>query len=574
MGFLPMCLALVLLVAFVLTFFAEPASANVAREGYYWRDNTLPYDSRFAYSYDVIVHPEGGFADDGSHSFAYITAQNKHPYWDETPYGVEAVIAYFGSNAGSKEFWIAWLDAPRFESEYVSPDADYPSGFLGPHWNLSTLQGEGYMTIGTDGEGQLQRFLRVREETLCLSSSASSSTWANRVYLYNFSQGQWQLKGENHFTLPASAEQVRNYSATRGGGIWAGILETFGDGDGQTDPRPALKTFGYRNRHVEITDHGSTYSPALNGGTDSWDYDGAYRSLYRSAGDDSEWIGASPGLKRIVGRLTNSDDRSTLAVDGMPIGEVGYGGEADFDLGWLGDADQVEFATFNESGGYTWGFDLFGAGDTNLGGINLAAYCNVRGYPDVVLEGPSEGPGAAYGWRCKSGSQTYGIDMSAACREQFTSIAYAVILDPDQSESWRCFSPPADSNAVLNAPASHVFADSVGSVGQLGAWEDDMTRQHQLVRRDVVEVDGTVVSQGPGAPGEATPPVEEGGATTSPETGAVSPPASVMPAQRCRRLTSYRWRRRVRWVHRHVGGHWKKVRRVRWVKVPVHRVEC
>lgn len=124
-------------------------ASNTVRMGFFWKDRTLPYDARFAYRYDVAVYPDGGFADEGQHSFAYVTAQNKHLYWPPDggggcdpavtrPYGVEVVIAYFGRNgsAGAQEFWLAGLDFSQFSSRWVAPDADYPNGWLGPHWKL------------------------------------------------------------------------------------------------------------------------------------------------------------------------------------------------------------------------------------------------------------------------------------------------------------------------------------------------------------------------------------------------------------------------------------------------------
>ncbi len=64
---------------------AAPAGAvNTARFGYYWKSNTLPYLTRFAYTYDVAVHPEGVFADGAKHTFAYVTAENKHILWHST----------------------------------------------------------------------------------------------------------------------------------------------------------------------------------------------------------------------------------------------------------------------------------------------------------------------------------------------------------------------------------------------------------------------------------------------------------------------------------------------------------
>jgi len=67
--------------------------------GLYWRDGTLPYDTRFSYSYDVIVHPEGAFAGTRFDSFAYVTAQDSTSS-EQQALRRRVVIAYFGDNQG------------------------------------------------------------------------------------------------------------------------------------------------------------------------------------------------------------------------------------------------------------------------------------------------------------------------------------------------------------------------------------------------------------------------------------------------------------------------------------------
>jgi PKD repeat protein len=336
------------------------AHASTARAGFYWNDGALPYDSSLTYTYDVAVHPEGAFSDSADHGFAYVTAQLKHVFWHDSqnaavPYGIETVIAYFGDNSGAKEYWLADLADPnRFSSVYVAPDCDSPHGFLGPHWKLSTLQGEGYMNIRPDATGQQQRWLRVRKQSVLISSQAGQSIWENREYLYDFATGTWDLKGSNRMTLSGDAAQVRDYTAARGGGIWAGILETDGNS------APPMKKMGYANRSLDVTDHGTTRHLVPGSAEEHWNgLDSAnYDLLYKSSGDDAEWDIGVKGLHDVSAQLANGDDIQHVSVDGMPAASAPYAAQRAVSLGKLADTDTVTFDDYNASGGFAWGFDL------------------------------------------------------------------------------------------------------------------------------------------------------------------------------------------------------------------------
>jgi len=310
------------------------------------------------------VYPQGGFADNEQHSFAYVTALNKHAAWpkngdtsrcgDKTTYGVEAVIAYFGRNGpqGQQEFWLAFLDGSQFSSRWIAPDADQPNGFLGPHWRLETLERGGYVRLERDAQGQVMPFLRVLQETVLLSSTPSSSRWANRIWLYNHGGGRWDLKGQNTFDPPGSSQAVRDYTwSCSGGGIWSGILETYSDGEGNPDPRPAVRKVVYKDRVAEVTDRGSSYRSNLAIDSSFGGPSDGYR-VYEgpSTGRYDQFSGGSASLRHAVARLDNGDDRQSLTVNGWPVGTAGYGQRADFDLGWLGSADLIDFQTHNDGG--------------------------------------------------------------------------------------------------------------------------------------------------------------------------------------------------------------------------------
>jgi hypothetical protein len=382
---------------------AAPAPATTARVGFYWKNQTIPYDTRMAYRYAVAVHPQGGFSDDHDHSFAYITAQNKHVIWPKngdtshcgevTPYGLEAIIAYFGRNGpqGSHEFWVAWLDAPQFTSHWSSADADYPNGFLGPHWKLSTLEPD-YIRVERDTEGQLMPFLRVMQETVLLSSSATASRWANRIYLYNHTLGHWDEKAESTFEPPGSSDSVRHFTwECGGGGIWAGILETYADGDGQFDPRPAVKKVVYKDRAATITDRGVTYDSDLSIDSSFTGPSDGYRLYVGPATGRFDEFSAGPNsLRQTAARLFNGDDRQAVRLNGWPAGGAGYREGTDIGLGRLGPAERVDFETYNEGGGYTWGYELLGDGSLLLRDVEgqagtVGAQGNDQSRPNQVV---------------------------------------------------------------------------------------------------------------------------------------------------------------------------------------------
>jgi hypothetical protein len=347
---------------------APPAGAdNIARLGYYWKNNSLPYSARFAYTYDVAVHPEGVFADEAKHSFVYVTAENKHILWNTIPYGVEAVIRYgydTDNRHAAKQLWIAQLnDSARFTSWHIASDADERNSWLGPSWNLSSLQRHGYFAVEADASGQYLDFLRIRQETVAVGADAANrSTWENRILVYNFTHARWDLKASNRFTVPASRSQVRSYTKARGSGIWAGILEIYADSDPRSD-RPPVKKLVYMNRSVQIGDGERPgvrlRSVRLDASDNNWvSPRSPYTIFSRSTPVFTEWEGGSVVLHDVTARLSNGDDRQTIAVNDIGIGSAGYAQQRTFHLGRLGGSDTVTFADTNITGGYSWGFDL------------------------------------------------------------------------------------------------------------------------------------------------------------------------------------------------------------------------
>lgn len=265
---------------------ASPAAPNsAARFGYYWMDNTLPYDSEFSYFFDVGVYPDGVFVDGAEHSWAYITAQNKHIIYDGVPYSVEVVLQYgYGVNNSDsiKRVWMNDFDDPsRFTSWWIDSDADGED-----FWELSTLDVNGYLNKEQDMQGDVLNFLRVQAQTILVSETAipNETTWENRFFFYNFNANQWELKAKNSFTIPADRQAVRDSTFVTGSGIWSAILETEDDGSGLPDNgTPPVKKIVYKNRWIKTVDQGIKSTVNLDESNNWWiEPQSPYQLFYRS----------------------------------------------------------------------------------------------------------------------------------------------------------------------------------------------------------------------------------------------------------------------------------------------------
>lgn len=80
------------------------------------------------------------------------------------------------------------------------------------------------------------------------------------------------------------------------------------------------------------------------------------------------------------------------------------------------------------------------AAATELGSVDLSAFCRSTGWDGAVLEGPVQAPNAAYGWRCARGASRGSVDVQAACRAQYAApAATASPQNVDDAYSWRCY---------------------------------------------------------------------------------------------------------------------------------------
>src|SRR5581483_2379337 len=251
-------------VGFACIAWSGSVQAGGANFGYFWDDNSFPYDTEFSYYYDVSVYPDGVFADDNQHSYAYVTAQNKHIVYNGIPYSVELVCqyGYYTNNAeGVKRIWMYnFLDPARFSNPWIDSDADGVD-----FWEMSNLESNGYLVTEKDGHGEYLEFLEVQAQTIFINETTSpvASTWENRFYFYNFLKGTWDKKVSNSFTIPASREAVRLATYATGGAIWAGVLETEQTVGTLDNGKPPVKNIVYRNRSVKVVDHGGTVSTTV-----------------------------------------------------------------------------------------------------------------------------------------------------------------------------------------------------------------------------------------------------------------------------------------------------------------------
>jgi hypothetical protein len=75
---------------------------------------------------------------------------------------------------------------------------------------------------------------------------------------------------------------------------------------------------------------------------------------------------------------------------------------------------------------------------TIIGGVDMQRACTKQypgmGLTAVVLDGNN-----AYSWKCRSPwGYTGGINVNAACGEQYGGGAYSTVLNPRDPYSWRC----------------------------------------------------------------------------------------------------------------------------------------
>jgi hypothetical protein len=323
------------LILFLLALWPHRSFSNGTDFGFYWKDNTLPYDTEFSYFYDVAVYPEGGFADENPHYFAYVTAQNKHIIYNSVPYSVELVIQYgLGTdNAHSfKRVWATYYNDPaRFTDWWIDTDADGID-----YWELATLDGEGYLVTEQDGHGEFLRFLEVQAQTIFISESTNPvrSVWQNRFYFFNFITQHWDMKVWNSFTIPASREAVRDATFATGGAIWAGILETLQQDGTMDNGRPPVKNMVYKNRSIRVVDHGVTVTPTLTSSYNGFVVPASpYQLLYSSPNTTVEYVAgpstcvisaqASPPMGGRVTGAGTFPNPSLVQLSAIPT--AGYG---------------------------------------------------------------------------------------------------------------------------------------------------------------------------------------------------------------------------------------------------------
>lgn len=90
----------------------------------------------------------------------------------------------------------------------------------------------------------------------------------------------------------------------------------------------------------------------------------------------------------------------------------------------------------------------------NEGGLDLAGYCASMNETDY-LNGPVQGPNAAFQWYCLSGSTKIPIVMNSACAWQYPNAkSVAANDDVNNAYSWSCFVQGGTSPDTVS-PATH-----------------------------------------------------------------------------------------------------------------------
>lgn len=89
----------------------------------------------------------------------------------------------------------------------------------------------------------------------------------------------------------------------------------------------------------------------------------------------------------------------------------------------------------------------------DLGGLDLLQYCRDNGYNDVALVENN-----AFGWRCKGDVELVGMDINAACVQQYGNGAYAEAKDWNNPYSWVCL----QSGTELGGLDLNSYCQSIG----------------------------------------------------------------------------------------------------------------
>lgn len=72
--------------------------------------------------------------------------------------------------------------------------------------------------------------------------------------------------------------------------------------------------------------------------------------------------------------------------------------------------------------------------ESNLGGVDLSAYCKHKGYEDTKLVNNT-----GYGWVCYRGNTVVAISMTDACQWTYGPGAIDRMGDYNDPNSWRCW---------------------------------------------------------------------------------------------------------------------------------------
>lgn len=179
--------------------------------GYYFNDSSLRWTNSTVLDYYIISPRTMG----GDLSYyLYLTSTCR------AQLGTEALISYYAQNPAG--FWVF---------DWSMTNNQWQVGI-----NLPDSHPE-YLVNRFDESGYRRSMCRVRNGTFLTGFSGNQYTWENRVWLFNFQRGDWDLLYLNAYTTASLNQNLFVSNATLG--YWGPIVEVFLDSGTYDNLNPA-----------------------------------------------------------------------------------------------------------------------------------------------------------------------------------------------------------------------------------------------------------------------------------------------------------------------------------------------
>jgi len=187
-----------------------PVAPGGVGYGYYFYDGAMLWTNSTVADYYLVAPNSLG----QSVSYLYLTSTCR------AQLGTESLIAYSGVNEAA--FWIYdWAQAATAPWQVMM---DLP------------VAHPQYLTQRPDEFGVTQQMVHVRNGTFSLGVANGQFQWQNRVWLFDFSRGDWDLiYAYSYGTANLSDNTYQNADAV---GFWGPIVETFDAYTNYTEIQP------------------------------------------------------------------------------------------------------------------------------------------------------------------------------------------------------------------------------------------------------------------------------------------------------------------------------------------------